>query len=154
MEHAAFADERGVPRLQAKQEVDDRAPTADVAALTEDGVQVQEHPLKELPAGHSGDERLSAGAVEVVAAQAGEQLFAVEAGALVEGVDEDRGLGAATADDEVAGIADSLAEEADALGNLHIDQRESNREAGPTPDDLVEVAVGGVAVVLGVPMEA
>jgi hypothetical protein len=52
IQHSTLPDEGGVPGLEAQQEVHHCVPTADVAPLPEDGVQVEEHAEQELAPGY------------------------------------------------------------------------------------------------------
>ena len=117
-------------------------------------MKVVEHSLQDLAAGDGGQVGLGARPAEGHAAQAGEQLFAVEARALLKRIDVDRLLGLAAAHNEVAREADAIAAQAHALGDLHVDQRERDGDAGTALHHAVQVAIFGRGVFASVPVEA
>src|SRR3990172_6672964 len=143
-----------VRRFEAKLEFEDGVPAVEVAAVAEDGVEVVQHALEDLAAGDRCEERLGIGGPDLERAEPGEQLRAVNAGALLERVDVDGVLGAAVADDEVARGTNAIALEPDALGNFHVHKRKRYGDPGAPLDYLIEVAVRRVGIVFGVPVEA
>jgi hypothetical protein len=113
-------------------------------------MEVVEHALEDLAASYGRKKGFCPDGPEIVTAEASEKFLAVEAGALLERVNESGILGSAVANDEVARESDTVAFEADALRNLHVDQRERDRDSNASADDFIEETVSRIRVVLGV----
>ena len=80
----------------------------------------------------------------------GDDLVGVAKEAAVKRVDVERNLIVEAADEEVAGQADGLEREAEALGDQQVDEAERNGQADTAREDGVEEAVLRVGVVLDV----
>ena len=149
VEKTAFQIEGRIPWFEAQAEAESGNPAGRVTHALIGHTEVDEHALEDLATGDGGEEGVDAGEVGGVPLKAALKVLAGELLPGVEGVEEEAVV-APAADEEVAREADAIALQADALGNLHVDEREGDGDAETALDDAVDVAILGIGVVLAV----